>query len=209
MTWMATGVRRGLLFPKAGNPSAARGSNTTGTTGGMLDQPPPAPSALKVSAACTILGEPRSVSLWLAARATTMLEVFARRAGHSVQTCEKHYAKVFQGRRSRLERVTRRTGDRRGARARGRWRHPPLRHWSELMTPRCCEHYRRDRLGPSERAKIIEDVRLVYVPCAAAASSSVHGWLCCAVAPSLAQLVEHFHGKEGVAGSSPLGGSPR
>ena len=89
---MATGVRRGLLFPKAGDPSAPWVKHDWDNWREDVYQP---------AARAVGLEDPRPYDLrssfvsLLAREGHTMLEV-ARRAGHSVQTCEKHYAKVFE-----------------------------------------------------------------------------------------------------------------
>lgn len=98
---MATGVRRGLLFPKAGDPEQPWIKHDWDNWREDVYQP---------AARAVGIADPRPYDLraafvsLLAWEGYTMLEV-ARRAGHSVQTCEKHYAKVFED-VSPQERVT-------------------------------------------------------------------------------------------------------
>lgn len=89
---MVTGVRRGLLFPKAGDPQQPWIKHDWDNWREDVYQP---------AARAVGITDPRPYDLrsafvsLLAWEGYTMLEV-ARRAGHSVQTCEKHYAKVFE-----------------------------------------------------------------------------------------------------------------
>ena len=89
---MVTGVRRGLLFPKAGEPQQPWIKHDWDNWREDVYQP---------AARAVGITDPRPYDLraafvsLLAWEGYTMLEV-ARRAGHSVQTCEKHYAKVFE-----------------------------------------------------------------------------------------------------------------
>ncbi len=89
---MATGVRSGLLFPKGGNPKAPWVKHDWDNWREDVYQP---------AARAVGITDPRPYDLraafvsLLAWEGYTMLEV-ARRAGHSVQTCEKHYLKVFE-----------------------------------------------------------------------------------------------------------------
>ena len=82
-----------------------------------------------------------------------------------------------------------------------------------------------DRLHAVAEAELLEDVRDVRLDGGLAdvelladlgvGQAAGDGWLlsrrCARLAPSalLAQLVEHFHGKEGVVGSSPTEGSQK
>jgi integrase len=89
---MVSGVRRGLLFPKAGDPQQPWIKHDWDNWREDVYQP---------AARAVGITDPRPYDLrsafvsLLAWEGYTMLEV-ARRAGHSVQTCEKHYAKVFE-----------------------------------------------------------------------------------------------------------------
>jgi integrase len=89
---MVTGVRRGLLFPKAGDPQQPWIKHDWDNWREDVYQP---------AARAVGITDPRPYDLraafvsLLAWEGYTMLEL-ARRAGHSVQTCEKHYAKVFE-----------------------------------------------------------------------------------------------------------------
>ena len=89
---MVTGVRRGLLFPKAGDPQQPWIKHDWDNWREDVYQP---------AARAVGITDPRPYDLraafvsLLAWEGYTMLEV-ARRAGHSVQTCEKHDAKVFE-----------------------------------------------------------------------------------------------------------------
>jgi hypothetical protein len=89
---MVTGLRRGLLFPKAGDPQQPWIKHDWDNWREDVYQP---------AARAVGIADPRPYDLraafvsLLAWEGYTMLEV-ARRAGHSVQTCEKHYAKVFE-----------------------------------------------------------------------------------------------------------------
>jgi integrase len=86
---LASGIRRGLLFPRAdGKPWRAHDyrnwrSRVYQPIAKTVGLPAPRPYDLRGS----------YVSL-LAAAGYTLLEV-ARRAGHSVDTCERYYAKIF------------------------------------------------------------------------------------------------------------------
>ena len=89
---MITGVRRGLLFPKACDSQQPWVKHDWDNWREDVYQP---------AARAVGITDPRPYDLraafvsLLAWEGYTMLEV-ARRAGHSVQTCEKHYAKVFE-----------------------------------------------------------------------------------------------------------------
>jgi integrase len=86
---LATGIRRGLLFPREdGEPWRKHDydnwrNRVYQPIATQVDLPQPRPYDLRGS----------YVSL-LAAEGYTLLEV-ARRAGHSVDTCERYYAKIF------------------------------------------------------------------------------------------------------------------
>ena len=130
-----------------------------------------------------------------------MLEV-ARRAGHSVQTCEKHYAKVFED-VTPDERVTAEQAIAVGARARRRRRRPSLRCRSHLVSA-TIRASRRSALLTAAIAPSSTPSRGMYVSYTPRADRRGlgHPWMATLGGPAaVAQLVEHFTRNEGVSGS--------
>ena len=177
---MVTGVRRGLLFPKAGDPNS-RGSSTTGTTGARTSTSPPrGRSASPTPGPMTCALHSCRCSPGRATRCSRS------RPPRRPQRADLREAlrQGLRGRRSRRARH-RRAGDRRGARARRRRRRPSLRCRSHLVSA-TTEPLDDPRFSPA----VLRRARRLHAGCTSpirraltAAGSGTRGWLHSAAPP--------------------------